>query len=56
MAKGMANFETIPVGPLTAPVFFLFRVKCEPIRQHLDAPAESFWALWHEEDRGRKNH
>lgn len=48
LAKGMANYETIPVGPITVPVFFLFRVKCEPIRTHLDAPAESFWALWHE--------
>jgi damage-control phosphatase, subfamily I len=47
-SKGMANFETLYPQPLPCPVFYLFRVKCNPMRDYLQAPPESFWALWKE--------
>jgi uncharacterized protein with ATP-grasp and redox domains len=31
---------------MVAPAFFLFKVKCEPIRNYIQAPANSFLALW----------
>jgi len=46
LSKGMANFETLLDRDLQAAVLYLFKVKCEPIREHLNAPAESYWALW----------
>jgi hypothetical protein len=48
LSKGMANFETLYPRPLPCPVFFLLRVKCRPMRDYLQAPPESFWALWKE--------
>ncbi len=48
LSKGMANFETLYPRALPCPVFFLFRVKCRPMRDYLQAPAESYWALWKE--------
>jgi len=46
LAKGMANFESIYPRDLSCPVFFLFKAKCQPIQDYLEAPGESFWALW----------
>ncbi|KIX14890.1 damage-control phosphatase ARMT1 family protein [Dethiosulfatarculus sandiegensis] len=46
VAKGMANWETIFPRSLSVPVFFLFKVKCKPLRDFLNAPADSYWALW----------
>lgn len=46
LAKGMANFESIYTRNLTAPAFFLFKAKCRPIQEYLNAPADSKWALW----------
>jgi uncharacterized protein with ATP-grasp and redox domains len=48
LAKGMANLETTIDRPWPAPRFYLFKVKCRPIRDFLDAPPDSFWALWQE--------
>jgi uncharacterized protein with ATP-grasp and redox domains len=48
ISKGMANFETLYSRNLAAPVFFLFKVKCEPIQNYIQAPANSFLALWKE--------
>ena len=48
ISKGMANFETLYAHDLEAAVFFLFKVKCTPIRDFLKAPAESFQAIWKE--------
>ena len=48
LSKGMANFENLYPRSLPCPVFFLFRVKCQPMRDYLQAPPESFWALWKE--------
>jgi uncharacterized protein with ATP-grasp and redox domains len=48
LAKGMANFESIYPRDLPCPVFFLFKVKCQPIQDYLEAPGESYWALWKE--------
>lgn len=48
VSKGMANFETMGTRSLPTPVFFIFRVKCRPMRDFLDAPPDSFWALWRE--------
>ena len=46
ISKGMANFETLYARDMVAPVFFLFKVKCEPIQNYIQAPANSFLALW----------
>ena len=46
VSKGMANFETIYPENLPTPVFFIFKVKCPPIQDYLQAPIESFMAFW----------
>jgi len=46
LSKGMANFESIYPRDVPSPVFFLFKAKCQPIRDYLKAPAEVYWALW----------
>ena len=48
ISKGMANFETIYPKKIRPPVFFLFKVKCEPIHRFIQAPVGSFIALWKE--------
>ena len=48
ISKGMANFETIYPKNIRSPVFFLFKVKCEPIHRFVQAPVGSFIALWKE--------
>ncbi|MGD9079697.1 MAG: ARMT1-like domain-containing protein [Desulfobacterales bacterium] len=50
IAKGMANFETIYPKAISPSVFFLFKVKCEPIHRFIQAPLGSFIALWKEGD------
>ena len=45
ISKGMANFETLYPRDMVAPVFFLFKVKCEPIQNYIQAQANSFLAL-----------
>ena len=49
LSKGMANFETLYPRDVSAPVFFLFKVKCEPIQNYIQAPPNSFMALWKKE-------
>jgi hypothetical protein len=44
--KGMANFETVYPRRIAAPNFFLFKVKCVPMKDYLKAPPDSFWAMW----------
>ncbi len=46
LSKGMANFEALYSRELPTAIFFLFKVKCEPIQNYIDAPANSFMALW----------
>ena len=46
ISKGMANFETLYPRKMVSPTFFLFKVKCEPIQNYIQAPANSFMALW----------
>jgi uncharacterized protein with ATP-grasp and redox domains len=50
VSKGMANFETLYPRCISVPSFYLFRVKCEPIQNYIQAPAGSFLALWKEAD------
>ena len=55
-SKGMANFETIYPRERRAPAFFLFKVKCRPIQEYVQAPEGSFLALWQDGTRhGRTN-
>jgi len=51
VSKGMANFETIYPKDLPPASFFLFKVKCEPIQDYVNAPAGSFLALWRDGQR-----
>jgi uncharacterized protein with ATP-grasp and redox domains len=46
VSKGMANFETLYPKCISAPSFYLFKVKCEPIQNYIQAPVNSFLALW----------
>jgi len=46
LSKGMANFETLYPKAIRIPALFLFKVKCEPIQNYIQAPADSFLALW----------
>jgi uncharacterized protein with ATP-grasp and redox domains len=55
ISKGMANFETLFPRPISVPSFYLFKVKCEPIQNYIQAPANSFLALWKEGD-SKVNH
>ena len=48
ISKGMANFETLYPRRISAPSFYLFKVKCEPIQNFIQAPANSFLAIWKE--------
>ena len=48
IAKGMANFETLYPKSIQVPSFYLFKVKCEPIQNYIQAPVNSFLALWKE--------
>jgi hypothetical protein len=50
VSKGMANFETLCPRSLKPASFFLFKVKCEPIRNWIQAPVNSFLALWKDGD------
>jgi uncharacterized protein with ATP-grasp and redox domains len=46
VSKGMANFETMYPKSIAAPSFYLFKVKCKPIQNFIQAPVGSFMALW----------
>jgi uncharacterized protein with ATP-grasp and redox domains len=48
ISKGMANFETLYPKRISAPSFFLLKVKCEPIQNYIQAPANNFLAIWKE--------
>jgi uncharacterized protein with ATP-grasp and redox domains len=48
ISKGMANFETLYPRHISAPSFYLLKVKCEPIQNYIQAPANSFLAIWKE--------
>jgi len=54
ISKGMANFETLHHRKMVPPTFYLFKVKCEPIRNYIQAPDNSFLALWKEGNSGFK--
>lgn len=51
VAKGMANYLSTLEQPLPCPGFFIFKLKCKPLRDLWDAPPESFWAAWREPDQ-----
>lgn len=51
VSKGMANFETIHPNAFSSAIFFLFKVKCEPIQEYIQAPVGSFLALWRDKKR-----
>jgi uncharacterized protein with ATP-grasp and redox domains len=51
VAKGMANYLSTLERPLPCPGFFIFKLKCKPLRDLWDAPPESFWAAWSEPGR-----
>jgi uncharacterized protein with ATP-grasp and redox domains len=46
ISKGMANFETLYPKTIPVPSFYLLKVKCEPIQNYIEAPVNSFLALW----------
>jgi hypothetical protein len=46
VSKGMANFETLYPKSISAASFYLLKVKCEPIQNFIQAPVDSFLAIW----------
>lgn len=48
IAKGMANYLSAMEHPLPCSGFFIFKLKCKPLRDLWDAPPDSFWAYWKE--------
>jgi uncharacterized protein with ATP-grasp and redox domains len=50
ISKGMANFETLYPKSIPTASFYLFKVKCEPIQNYIQAPVNSFMALWKDGD------
>jgi uncharacterized protein with ATP-grasp and redox domains len=46
ISKGMANFETLYPKTIPVPSFYLLKVKCDPIQNYIQAPVNSFLALW----------
>ena len=50
ISKGMANFETLYPRRISVPSFYLFKVKCEPIENYIQAPVNSYLALWKQGD------
>ncbi len=46
VSKGMANFETLFPKTISAPSFYLFKIKCDPIHNYVQGPLGSFMALW----------
>ena len=48
VSKGMANFETLYPRRISVPSFYMFKVKCDPISNYVQAPFNSFLALWKE--------
>ncbi len=54
ISKGMANFETLYTNDTKTPstdIFFLLKVKCNPISSYLKAPQGSYCAIWQEGNR-----
>lgn len=51
ISKGMANFETVYPKSISAPSFYLFKVKCEPVQNYIQAPVNSYLALWKQGDQ-----
>ncbi len=46
IAKGMANYLSTMECELPCPGFFIFKLKCKPLRDLWGAPPDSYWAYW----------
>jgi uncharacterized protein with ATP-grasp and redox domains len=53
ISKGMANLENLYEKELSPAVFFLLKVKCQPIQDYLNIPVGNFVALWKEGASGK---
>jgi uncharacterized protein with ATP-grasp and redox domains len=51
VSKGMANYLSTMERALPCPGFFIFKLKCKPLRDLWEAPPDSFWAYWQESSR-----
>jgi uncharacterized protein with ATP-grasp and redox domains len=45
VSKGMANFETLYPRAVRRPVFYIFKSKCRPVQEYIQAPPNSYLAL-----------
>jgi len=48
VSKGMANFETLALSPVSIPRFLIFKAKCPPIQHLLGCKGGDYLALWEE--------
>jgi uncharacterized protein with ATP-grasp and redox domains len=45
VSKGMANFETLYPRAIRSAVFYIFKSKCRPVQNYIQAPPNSYMAL-----------
>lgn len=45
VSKGMANFETLYPRAVGRAVFYIFKSKCRPVQEYIQAPPNSYMAL-----------
>jgi len=45
VSKGMANFETLYPRAVGRSVFYIFKSKCRPVQEYIQAPPNSYMAL-----------
>jgi uncharacterized protein with ATP-grasp and redox domains len=45
VSKGMANFETLYPRAIGPAVFYVFKSKCRPVQNYIQAPPDSYMAL-----------
>jgi uncharacterized protein with ATP-grasp and redox domains len=45
VSKGMANFETLSPRDVGRAVFYIFKSKCRPVQDYIQAPPNSYMAL-----------
>jgi damage-control phosphatase, subfamily I len=54
VSKGMANFETLYPRVIGRAVFYVFKSKCRPVQDYIQAPPDSYMALLRRDGRDHR--
>jgi uncharacterized protein with ATP-grasp and redox domains len=54
VSKGMANFETLYPRAVGRAVFYIFKSKCRPVQDYIQAPPDSYMALLRRDGRDHR--